>query len=77
MTSGSPTLTVSANSNDIFVGCFVTVAGAGAAAANLSARVTAVSGTTITLDANADTTITGSAVTYTAPVFKGFGAIQA
>jgi hypothetical protein len=77
ITSGSPTLIVSSNSNNIFVGCFVTVAGAGAAAANLSAQVTAVSGTTITLNTNAGTTVTGAAVTYTAPVFKGFGAIQA
>ena len=78
ITSGSPTLTVSgAAANDIFVGCFLTVAGASAAAANLSARVTAVSGSTITLNANAGTTVTGAAVTYTAPVFKGFGAIQA
>jgi hypothetical protein len=78
ITSGSPTLTVSgAAANDIFVGCFLTVAGAAAAAANLSARVTAVSGSTITLNANAGTTVTGAAVTYTAPVFKGFGAIQA
>lgn len=78
ITSGSPTLTVSgAAANDIFVGCFLTVAGAAAAAANLSAQVTAVSGTTITLNTNAGTTVTGAAVTYTAPVFKGFGAIQA
>jgi hypothetical protein len=78
ISGGSNQLELAANPNNaVFEGAFITVAGAGAAAANLSARVTAVSGTTITLDTNAGTTVTGATVTYTAPVFKGFGAIQA
>lgn len=77
ITSGSPTLTINANDDyRIFPGCYITVAGAGAASANLSARVTAISGTTITLDTNASTSVTNAAVSYTPPTIKGASLVQ-
>lgn len=72
------TLTIDDNTNnDAFVGCYLKIAGAGVAGADLVARVTAVSGTTVTLDTAASTSVTSAAVTYSAPVLKGYAPIQA
>jgi len=71
--SGSALLTVSSIAN-IDIGDFLSVAGSGLTAA---ARVTAISGTTVTLNENASSSVAGAAVTRTAPVFKNYGAIAA
>lgn len=44
--------------------------------AALATRVTAVNSLVVTVADNASTTVTGAAVTYTNPVFKGFGLIE-
>lgn len=78
ITSGTAALVVNDNTdNRVFVGAHITVAGAGVASANLSARVSAVNGAAITLDTNASTTVAGAAVSYTAPAIKGVGLIEA
>lgn len=59
--SGSPTLTV-ASATGISTGKKVLVRGAGTAGADLVASVTGVSGTSITLDINAGTTVASSQV---------------
>lgn len=73
ITSGQPTLVVNDASN-IFVGAYLAVAGAGLAAGT---RVIAKAGNTLTLSGNAASTVAGAAVTYAAPAFKGFGAVEA
>jgi hypothetical protein len=73
----STTLTVDDNSTfDVFVGCYLSIAGAGVASAALIARVIAVTGAVATLDTAASTTVTGAAVTYSAAVMKGYGLIE-
>lgn len=75
--SGTNQLTVSSNNNAaIFVGAYITIAGAGVAGAPLATQVTAVNSLVITVANNASTTVAGAAVTYTSPVFKGFGLIE-
>jgi hypothetical protein len=77
ITSGTDQLAVSSlNNASIFVGAYLTIAGAGVAGADLKTRVTAVNGLVVTVADNASTTVIGVAVTYTNPVFKGFGLIQ-
>lgn len=77
ITSGTAALTLNDNSDDrVFVGAYITIAGAGAASADLLARVTAVNGTAVTLDTNASTTVAGAAVSYTTPTIKGVGLIE-
>lgn len=68
-TSGTPTLTVNSATN-LAVGMYITVD-----AANY--RIKSISGTTITLWSNLSTSPSSSAVSFTAPVFKNFGAIAA
>ncbi len=79
--SGSATLTLSTNSdNAVAVGNYIRVIGAGVAAAQLEARVLAVSGAgnvTITLDTAASTTVTVATVGYLAPVIKSANTIAA
>jgi hypothetical protein len=70
-------LTVSSlNNASIFVGAYLTIAGAGVAGAALATRVTAVNGLVVTVADNASTTVTGAAISYTNPVLKGFGLIE-
>ena len=77
ITSGTDQLTVSSNTNNaLYIGAFITIAGAGVAGAALTTQVTAVSGLTITVANNASTTVVGAAITYTVPVLKGFGLIE-
>jgi hypothetical protein len=66
----------SLNNASIFVGAYLTIAGAGVAGAALATRVTAVNGLVVTVANNASTTVTGAAISYTNPVFKGFGLIE-
>lgn len=64
MTSGSPTLTVG-TSVTVSTGQYVTVYGAGASGANLNTTVaTGTTGTSITLSANAGTSVTNAIVTF-------------
>lgn len=63
------TLTVNSASG-LTAGVYITIAGVSGVK-----RVTAVSGTTITIDSASDATVTGAAVAYSAPTFKTFGAI--
>ena len=77
ITSGTDQLTVSSNTNNaLYIGAFITIAGAGVAGAALETQVTNVSGLTITVADNASTTVAGAAISYTAPVLKGFGLIE-
>ena len=76
ITAGTTSLVVSSIST-IQVGAYITIAGAGVAAAALPVEVLAISGTTVTVSVAASTTVAGAAVTYTAPVLKTFGPISA
>jgi hypothetical protein len=73
ISAGSALLTVNAVAN-IDIGDFLAVAGAGLTS---DARVIAISGLDVTLSENAASSVTGAAVTRTAPVFKDYGAIVA
>jgi hypothetical protein len=79
--SGSNQLTLNANSDArVYPGCYITVTGAGVAAANLTARVVEVSGadvTKCTLDTAASTTVAAVAIAYVTPVWKASDAIAA
>jgi hypothetical protein len=61
--SGSSAMTVN-DATNIFVGCYLSIAGAGAAGAALVARVNQVVGSAVTLDVNASTSVSGAAVTF-------------
>jgi hypothetical protein len=63
ITNGAATLTVN-SATGLKTGVFITIAGVTGAK-----QVTAVDGTTITIDSNADATVTDAAVAYSAPVF--------
>jgi parallel beta-helix repeat protein len=71
ITSGSSTLIVN-NATGLVVGCYITIAGVTG-----KKRVTAISGTTVTVDSNANATVSNAAVAFSAPTMKGFGMIQA
>lgn len=64
ITSGSPTLTVSSAAS-LLVGQYITIAGVSG-----TFKIKAISGTTVTLNANAGATVSGAAVAWSAPVFK-------
>lgn len=68
--TGTATLTVN-NAVGIYPGCFITIAGVTGVK-----KVTAVVGTTVTIDVNSDATVSGAAVSYSAPTFKTWGAIN-
>ncbi len=69
ITTGTKALTVSAIST-IGIGSAISIAGVTG-----TKYVTAISGTNVTVDTNADATVAGAAVQYVAPTFKKFGAI--
>lgn len=70
ITIGTKALTV-ASATGIYVGAKITIAGVSGVK-----TVTNVSGTSVTIDTNADATaLAGSAVAYSAPTWKTFGAI--
>jgi hypothetical protein len=69
----NPNLLVVSSAADITPGMFLNITGAGAAAATLKSRVSAVSGNNVTLATAASTTISGQAVAYAAPTFVSFG----
>lgn len=68
--TGKTALTVNSATN-IHVGHYLTIAGVTGVK-----RVTAIVGTAITVDSASDATVTGAAVAYQAPAFKGFGVIE-
>lgn len=68
--SGSPTLTVN-SATDLRIGQHITVTGAG------THRIINIVGTTVTLATNLAATVSGVAVSFSAAVFKDFGAIDA
>ena len=70
ITSGTNSLTVN-YATGLIIGQYITIAGVTGVK-----KITAISGTTITINSNADATVTNAAVAYSAPVFKGFGVIQ-
>jgi hypothetical protein len=51
----------------VFVGAFLSIPGAGVAAATLTGRVIALNGTTATLDVTASTTVSGETISYVNP----------
>lgn len=61
VSSGSASLTVT-SALEMAVGDDITVAGAGAAGANLETTISAIAGTVVTLGANASTTVSGASV---------------
>ncbi len=63
ITSGTDTLNV-ASASGVAIGMEVTVAGAGPSGADLDAFITGLSGTTLTLNKSAGTTVSGAAVTF-------------
>lgn len=71
ISSGSNLLTVN-TAADLEVGQYITIAGVSGVK-----RITALSGTNVTLDSNADATVAGAAVAYSPAVFKRFGAVEA
>lgn len=77
MSNGSKSLTSLSQTIGIYPGAYVTVAGAGVAAADLTAKVTAISGTTATLDTAASTAVAGVAVTYKAAAYRVIGPLSA
>lgn len=70
ITSGTPTLTVNVIGT-LLVGQYISIAGVTGIF-----RILSISGTTVTLSANAGATVSGAAVSYSNPVFKGYGVIQ-
>jgi hypothetical protein len=59
--------------NDLVVGQYITIAGAGPAAANLETRVIKSDGTNLVhVETAASTTVSGAAVSYTAPTLTAF-----
>ena len=64
ITSGTATLTMSTSFTAWGDGDMITVAGAGPAGADLTATILNISGSTLTLDTNASTTVSGATVTH-------------
>lgn len=73
ITAGLALLVVNSAAN-LFVGAFIRVAGAGAAGAQLIARIDAIAGSTVTLDTVAATSVATAAVTFKPPVILIAGA---
>ena len=71
ITSGTKDLTVS-SSAALTVGQFIAIAGVTGAK-----RIVAINNTAVTIDSNADATVSGAAVTFSAPVFKRTTAVEA
>jgi hypothetical protein len=63
-TAGTATVTVSSSAN-LFAGDYITIVGVTG-----TKRILNVTGTTLTIDSNADATVSGAAVAYSAPVFN-------
>jgi hypothetical protein len=81
ISSGSPTLTLNIKPVEWEVGTTVVVVGAGAAAGNLTAKISNIAGLVITLDTNASTTVTDEDVFQSsdlelAPIPGGFQDLQ-
>lgn len=70
ITSGTNTLTVTTVTG-LVVGYYITIVGVSGIK-----KITAISGTTVTLDSNASATVSVATVAFSAPTFKGFGVIQ-
>lgn len=72
ITSGTDSLTLTGNdATKVLPGMFITISGAGAASADLDARVLSMSEdlTTATIDTNASTTVSGSSVSRNNPTY--------
>lgn len=63
-TNGNPIVANASATTNLYLFQKVTVIGAGVAGANLTARITAISGTNVTLDTAPSTTVTGTGVYY-------------
>ena len=63
ITNGTPTLTMTSTFTAWGEGDIITIAGAGAAGADLTATILTIVGSTITINTNASTTVTGAVVT--------------
>jgi hypothetical protein len=71
ITTGTTALTV-ASSSGFAVGDYITIAGVTGIK-----RITAIAGTAVTIDSNADATVTGAAVATPDPVFKAMANVAA
>jgi len=69
ITSGTTALTVNSSTN-LIVGHYITIAGVTG-----SKRITAINGTSVTIDTSANATVSNAAVAFTSPVLKTWGAI--
>lgn len=69
VSSASAALTVN-SATDLRVGQYITIAGVTGIK-----RITAISGTTVTIDSASDATVSDAAIAYSAPVFQTFGSI--
>lgn len=74
ITTGTASLTV-ASATGWMTGDAITVAGAGVGSADLTTYIQQISGTTITLGANASTSVTDAAVTHVEPTWKTMSAL--
>lgn len=72
LSSGQTVGTLSAASTVLRIGQYITIAGAGVAAANLATRIVDIDDTTITVADTASTTVTTAAISFTAPTFIEF-----
>lgn len=72
ITSGENTLTVNSITNSLHIGMYITIAGVTGIK-----KITAIDNTNkiLTLDTNADATVSGATVSYSNAVFKEYGAI--
>jgi hypothetical protein len=71
ITASTATLTVS-DATNLDVGQYILIAGVTG-----KKRIIAKNGTSLTLNSNADATVTGAAISYNNATFKGYGLIQA
>lgn len=69
ITTGTATLVVN-DATNLKVGHYITIAGVSGVK-----RITTISGTTITIDSNANATVTGAAVAWQTPTMTGFGVV--
>ncbi len=67
--AGATSGTLTAGGNYLAVGCYVLIAGAGPAGADLSTRITGISGATISVADAAGTGVTDAVTTFVAPVW--------
>lgn len=70
-TEGSPTITVSSSAN-LKVGDYIAIAGFSG-----GSRIISISGNNVTLSRSVTVSLSGAAVSFSSPQFKGFGLIEA